>query len=167
MNAAAKLEQVFDVTTNGNIHLSVDPHKPDIGTIVDLHGEPITRPNSMMVRIDEKVREPITLSRGTLWFIGVLLTVIPITVLLLGYIITLATGYQSNISRVTELDGRVAKLESAVAEIQNLKLSMNTIQGDVTAVKKNQEDGDRDRKDILKNMADIRILLAQKQMGGQ
>ncbi len=165
MQSAAKLREI-DLSTNG-IHLSIDPDKPEQGTIIDRHGDPIARPTSMMVRIDEKAKEPITLSRGTLWFIGTLLTVIPITVLLVGYIITIATGYQSNISRVTELDGRVAKLESAVTKIQGLEISLNNVANDVGTMKANQVAADVDRKELIKSMGDIRILLAQKQMGGQ
>jgi len=169
MSAAVKQEQVFDVKTNGDIHWSVEPQTPEPGTILDEHGQQLAEPSkdSMMVRLDSKAKEAITVSRGTLWFIGTAIAIVPIIVILIGYVITIAMGYQGNLSRVTELDSRVAKLEAAVTKIQSLEIGMNNIEKDVSSVKKSHEAAEQDRKDILKNMGDIRILLAQKQMGAQ
>lgn len=155
--AATQLREA-DVRTNG-IHLSVEPQK----NILDAHGEPIRR-ESMMVRLDKKAGEPITVSRGTLWFIGTLIAVVPIAIAIIAYTISIAMGYQGNVSKVTEIDARVTKVEAALVELQQLKANMAGIERDVNAIKKNQDEADIDRKDILKNMADIRILLAQKQL---
>jgi len=168
MQSAAKLGQILDVSSNnGDIHVSVEPGQPELGTILDEHGAAIPRRESMMVRLDEKAKESITVSRGTLWFIGTAITVVPILLVIIGYAVSMAMGYQGNLSRVTELDSRVAKLEAAVAKIQSLEIGMNNIEKDVASVKKSHEAAEQDRKDILKNMGDIRILLAQKQMGAQ
>ncbi len=167
-SSAAKISTIkeFDIpTSNGDLHVSIEPNTPE--GILDAHGVPVERSSSMMVRLDKKAGESVTLTRGTLWFVGTLVAVVPVILLIAVYTVTVAMGYQSALSQVKEIDGRVTKLEAAFTEIQNLKLSMNNVANDVATMKASQKDADIDRKDILKNMGDIRILLAQKHMEGQ
>jgi uncharacterized protein HemX len=148
------------ITGNGDIHFSIEPDVPELGTIVNEQGETVNHPpKTMMVKIDEKTTEKVTVSKGTIGIAGVVLA-------LVVYIITVAMNYQGNLSKVTELDTRLTRVENAVAEIQSIKLSMSTIQNDVSSIRTTQKEADSDRKDILKSMGDIRILLAQKQITG-
>lgn len=160
MQNAAQLGKLHEV----DIHASFEPKKTEQGVIVDAHGEPVTRTNGMMVRLDEKAKQAVTISRGTLWFIGTVIAVVPVLILIVVYVITVAMGYQGTLSQVKEIDGRVTKLENGFVELQTLKLNVNDIKSDVVQIKKTQENNEQDRKDVLKNISDIRILLAQRQM---
>lgn len=131
--------------------------------ITDASGREISseKPN-LMAQIDLKVGEPITISRGFAWIVGTALVLIPIVLMIALYLISGAMGYQTVISRVTDTEKRLDKVEAVVADIQTLKTTATIMQGDVKAIKDAQSSNEADRKDMVKNISDIRILLATK-----
>lgn len=131
--------------------------------ITDASGREISseKPN-LMAQIDLKAGEPITISRGFAWIVGTALVLIPIVLMIALYLISGAMGYQTVISRVSDAEKRLDKVESAVADIQTLKMTAAQVQSDVKQIKDLQSSNEVDRKDMQKNISDIRILLATK-----
>jgi len=118
----------------------------------------------MMVRIDEKAKESITITRGTLWFIGTVITTVPVLLVVVVYVITVAMGYQGTVSRVADIENRVKEMEMTMKEVTALKITASQVQADVKQIRESQSASDAERKDMSKNIADIRILLASRQM---
>ncbi len=162
MEGAAKQAEVLAFSGLADIHITADPS--DSKTIVDVRGDAFPQRKTMVGRLDDKAKETITLSRGTLWFIGTALTVIPVAIVLLAYLVSGAMGYQGTIGKVNELDTRVGKLETAFADIQALKLSVNNISNDVSTVKDGQKINEAKRDDMAKTLNDIRLLLAANKL---
>lgn len=132
-------------------------HESEPGKILDTHGKIIEVRKGFMAQADEKGSEKVTLSKSMLGFLG---TVLVIAV----YVVTVSMNYQGTLSRVGEIDERVKKLETAVMEMQKLQLNVNTIQSDVSSIKQTQQNNEQDRKEVMKNINDIQILLAKRAM---
>lgn len=120
MNAtAAQLREV--VVPLGDLHVSIEPNTTT-GAILDNHGEVAVVPQrGLMVRLDAKVSEQITLSKGTLWMIGVIPVVLAV---LLSY--------------GTSAMGWVREDQSKTLQIQQLQNDVNSIKEDVKAIKDSQ-----------------------------
>ncbi len=147
----------------GNIHASENP-----GFIVDSHGEKVsTVPNNIMAVVDSKMTEPITISRGMAWLVGVALAVVPVGIMLIAYMISGAMGYQTVVSRMAEAEKRLDKLEKVSDDVQRLTLTTENVKNDVSNIRATQTSSEVERKEMSKNIADIRILLATKSMNAQ
>ncbi len=69
----ATAPRLYDVPTNGNIHISVEPNAPESpGHILDKHGDEFVPPQpGLMVRLDKAGSERVEVSKLTMWAIGV------------------------------------------------------------------------------------------------
>lgn len=136
--ATAKVRE-FEVHTNGAaIHLSVDPNIIEPGTILSPVGDVITTVKpTLMNRIDSKGAEKITLSKGTLWFVGVAFVLLQVVFSyggsLLGWarddqsqkeqIIQIKAAMQAMVESQTRTEGKIEAFGDRlrVQEIQNGK----------------------------------------------
>lgn len=67
---AAKLKEVDIITSNGDIHVTLEP-TDDKHLIVDERGNAITTKKGLMTTLDAKFGKRIEISQGTMWFIGI------------------------------------------------------------------------------------------------
>lgn len=137
------------------------------GVILDPQEHPVESKRSLVARVDTKFQEPITISKGLAWLIGLIIAVVPIGIAILIYVATGAMGYQTVVGRVNEVEKRADKMETAITELQTLKITTIKMQGDVEQIKQNQASTETDRKKMMSDLADIRILLAQQGLGSK
>ncbi len=74
---AAKLKEVDIITSNGDIHVTLEP-TDDKHLIVDERGNAITTKKGLMTTLDAKFGKRIEISQGTMWFIGIAFVAIQI-----------------------------------------------------------------------------------------
>lgn len=154
MNETAARLQAVDVSENG-IHATFEPNKPEPGTLFAPTGEQVKVKTSMTAKLEAKAAEPI--SKGLAGLIGIAVAVVV-------YIITASMNYQGVVSRIGTAEDRLTKVEDAVKVINVLQLTTNTVQNDVKAIRENQMSRDAEWKELIKNVNDLRILTAQKQL---
>jgi len=154
-----KLSEVV-IARNGDIHASVEPNIPE--GIVDIHGDQLATKTGFMTQVDSKVTSPMTISKGLATLATIFIALISGLIGIWLYSVTSAMSYQTVVSRVGEVEKRTEKLEAAVSDIQSLKFSTLNLQNDVKAMRETQQNNEQDRKDLIKNVSDIRILLAQR-----
>ena len=159
-----KLSEVV-VSRNGDIHASIEPNVPELGIIFDAHGDPVTPKTRLMDKIDDRVTSPIKMSFGLASLLGVGITILSAIVGAWLYSLTGAMSYQTVVSRVGTVETRVEKIEKVLDDMQGLKVASVTMQKDVQAIREKQMADEQDRKKMIDNIADIRILLAQKGIG--
>lgn len=93
---ASAAKPAFEVHGPASIHITDEPQKPEPGTLLDSHGEKVEVRRGWMVRVDDKAKEQITLSRGTIWLLGTfvaLVALVPAILTLLLVIGGLLIGY--------------------------------------------------------------------------
>lgn len=155
----SKLREV-DITRNGDIHVSIEPNKP--GLLVDSHGEAVSASKTGLMKVDEKMSEPLGMSRGLAAIFSVALAIVSAVIGIWLYSLTGAMSYQTVVSRVGTVETRLDKVEKALDDVQGMKITLNNVQNDSKAIRDKQAMDEQDRKDLIKNIGDIRILLAQK-----
>ncbi len=152
-----KLSEV--VIRNGDIHASVEPNIPE--GIVDIHGESVTSKKDFIAMTDEGLaKKPISV--GLAAIISIVLAILSVWV----YSMTTAMGYQTVVSHVDTIDRRVEKLEKAFDDIQSLKMSAQKTDSTLQTMHETQTAGEADRKQMMKDIADIRIMMGQKELHG-
>lgn len=112
---------------------------------------------TLIAQMDAKTTTPVKMSAGLASLIG-------IGIALVSGLLGWAMSYQSVVSRVGDVEKRLEKMDTAIESLQSLKVTTVTMSNTIETIKKNQEENARDRKEDSKNIADIRILLAQKGM---
>lgn len=125
MNSGAAATQLREVQVyTPDLHVSIEPNGPEPqGTLLDSHGDampPVKK--GLMVRIDAKAKEEVTLSKGTVWMIGA----VPV-------ILAVALNYGA------AAFGWVREDQSKTLQIQQLQNDVNTIKDDVRAMKDIQQ----------------------------
>lgn len=140
------------------------PKVDTTGTIIGIHGEKLTPTTSLMGKIDEQVTTPITISRGLATIAGVLIALLSGIAGIWIYSVTSAMSYQTVVNRVGVVEARLDKIDTVITDLQGLKMTTNNLQNDVKAIRDKQVNDEPDRKELIKNIGDIRILLAQKGM---
>lgn len=99
--AAAALREV-DVFSNGDVHVSIEPNTK--GAVLDSHGEVAVVPKKgLMVKIDAKAVEQITLSKGTVIAIGAVPAFLTILVVVGGLLIGYGRSDQSQVEKQIQL----------------------------------------------------------------
>jgi hypothetical protein len=152
--ATAIKPQLQNVSTNGDVHTTEEP-----GTVLDSHGESVTSKKDFIAMTDEGLaKKPISV--GLAAIISIVLAILSVWV----YSMTTAMGYQTVVSHVDTIDRRVEKLEKAFDDIQSLKMSAQKTDSTLQTLRETQTAGEADRKQIMKDIADIRIMMAQKAM---
>lgn len=159
MNAAVR--PIREVVLDGSEELSTTETNAS-HTLLDTNERPLRARSGFMARLDAKVNESITISKGLAWLIALVIGIVPVGLLIAVYLITGAMGYQTVVSDVSDLKERVAKLEKLDDKVNGISLTATTVQKDVEIIKKNQDVAESDRRDLIKNVSDIRIMLAQK-----
>ncbi len=76
---ATKLREVDIITSNGDVHVTLEPDKT---LIVDERGNALTTKKGLMTTLDAKLGKRIEISQGTMWFVGIVFVVMQ---LLLSY----------------------------------------------------------------------------------
>ncbi len=76
---ATKLREVDIITSNGDVHVTLEPNKT---LIVDERGNALTTKKGLMTTLDAKLGKRIEISQGTMWFVGIVFVVMQ---LLLSY----------------------------------------------------------------------------------
>lgn len=156
---ATAVKPLADVT---DMHSSVDPNRRSV--ILDSHEQPFQSRKSLIEMADDKTTTPVTVSRG---FAALASLTIAAAGALAGvwiYSLTGAMSYQTVVNRVGTVETRVEKMENAIQDLQGLKITANNLTNDVKSIKEKQADAEPDRKKMMSDISDIRILLAQKGM---
>jgi hypothetical protein len=151
------LEITWEVLTM-NVHERVTTAN---GKVVDA---PKDAHNGLMGTIEKVSAETVTWTKGTLWIIGTTIAAASVIVLILAYVVSGAMGYQGVVNRIGAAEDRLTKVEDALKDVQSMKLSLNNVQNDASEIRKKQSNDEQDRKEMIKNISDIRILLAQRGM---
>jgi septal ring factor EnvC (AmiA/AmiB activator) len=121
-------------------------------------------PHSLMAQIDKASTETVTWTKGTLWLIGTTIAAASVIVLILAYVVSGAMGYQGVVNRIDQAETRLDKIEKTLDEFSQMKITLNNVQNDSKVIRETQSANETDRKEMMKNLSDIRILLAQKGM---
>lgn len=142
-------------------HVGVD----DEPIILDAREQPIEHQEILVgVRIDSKTRA-ITATPVVAGALSVVIAIVAGVASVWIYSITGAMSYQNVVNDVTGLKERVAKLEALDAKVTVIDKTVSNMAKDVDAIKEEQKDSVADRKKMMSDVADIRILLAQKGIG--
>lgn len=118
---ATQLREV-EIYPNGDVHVSIEPNSTQ-GAVLDAHGDVATVPEKgLMVRLDAKAKENITLSKGTVAAIGL----IPVILMLVLNYGAAAFGW-------------VRDDQSKTLQIQQLQNDVNSMKEDVKTIKETMQ----------------------------
>lgn len=96
-----------DVT---DIHISTHPDRPEV-RILDPTGKVIPTPRTtLMARLDTKVQESVTLTKGTLWLLGAVVVILNLSVLFGGSLISWARSDQSQVEKQIQMQSDMKRL---------------------------------------------------------
>lgn len=117
---------------------------------------------SLMSTVNSKLKEEVTTTRGIQWLTVIGVPVVTLCISVVVMLITATLSYQANVSRVEELNKRVLKLEDFTEKFQDFKGEFIKTSSAVEVIKAKQADAEADRRQMARDVSDIKILLGQK-----
>jgi hypothetical protein len=107
---ATALREVSD------IHISATPDAPGV---LDAKGDVFipTQRTGLMARIDLKGSEEITIRRSTMWFVGTLLAVLPVTIVIAALLVGWARDDQTQRMQLQQVQTQAAETRDDVKEL--------------------------------------------------
>ena len=153
-SAAIKTSDVFQNGRSADFPLHVELSESPTPTtgILDAHGEPTIPSQSLMIRLDKKLKEPVTVSWGTFWTPTIIMA---FAMLLFSYGGSIMGWWGKTQTQTTEIEGVKNTVNTVKEDVNHMRDDIREIRGLLIryrqlaaagAVQQNQPDPEKDKK---------------------